>query len=117
MRRLPPRMSGSAPEPPPASVRNQFETMGDDAYIHGVIGDLSFVAQPGQQLLSRNTGDLCKHCFQTPDAHTTSEAAAVGYERLGPQTPGVHPDTDTARNSSDLLAESRTQAFHSSGGR
>ena len=63
------------------------------------------------------TASLCRTCLQLPEDHQTP-AAQDGYEPLGPQTPGVHKSVDdgSARNYSDLLAESRTQAFHNSAG-
>jgi hypothetical protein len=88
--------------------------MGDKGYLNDIVGDLSFPHDSRQQLMSRNTGDLCRHCMLPPDAHTTSESAAAGYEKLGPQIPGVHPDTDSALNSADVYADPRRAEFYGS---
>jgi hypothetical protein len=101
-------------EPAPEVVTTDFGTKAVGGDLSGVIGDLSFPAQPGQQLISKNTGDLCRTCLMPVENHMTSPASAVGYEPLGNQTPGVHIDVDTpslTRNSADAYKDPRRDEF------
>ena len=95
-------------EPAPDRSTNQFAAVGGD--MSGVIGDLSFPAQPGTELVPRG-GPVCRHCYLPPSDHQ-SPSSQAGYEPLA-SIPGVHPDTDTALNSAD----SRYSEFHNSAAR
>lgn len=120
MRRFPVSLSaaGYAPAPKPEVVRNKFATMGGSGVLNDVIADLSFPRDPQTQLMARGgTASLCYTCLLPAEDHVTP-AAQAGYEPLGSQVPGVHRSVDdgSARNYSDVLAESRNAAFHNSAG-
>lgn len=101
MRRLP---NGANPQPEVST--NRFPAVGGD--MSGVIADLSFVQVPGMQMMARS-GPVCETCMKPEADHsepgTFSPLAAV---------PGVHPLTDTARNSADYVSPSRNQTFFGS---
>ena len=104
-------------DPPREVSTNHFDAMGPDAYLKDVIGDLSFPTPAGVQMVSKNTGDLCRTCLTPVEKHMTSPDSAVGYSPLGNQTPGVHPDTDTALNSADAYKDPRRGEFSHGQGR
>ena len=85
-------------DPAPERSTNHFPAMGPDTYVKDVIGDLSFPTPAGVQMISKDAGDLCRTCLTPVKYHMTLPDSAVGSQPLGNQTPGIHPDTDTALN-------------------